>query len=78
MVNMKSNRFIMLDVSETINLIEVGKSYPNVQIIPASGKIYYPDIETIKNRTGSKINSEEKRVQLFTITLKDDSDYKTV
>lgn len=69
--------FIMLDVSETINENEVGKNYPNVQISHASDKMHYPDVETIKNRIGRELNSEEKRVQLFTITLKDDPDYNT-
>jgi len=69
--------FIMLDVSETVNGNEVGKNYPNVQISHASDKIHYPDFETIKNRIGSEINSEEKRVQPFSITLTNDPDYNT-
>jgi hypothetical protein len=70
-----SNRFIMLDLVNTISENETTKSYPIVQIVNLLNKNSYQDIEAIKNRIGNSIKLDEERKDLFTITLNVDADF---
>jgi enolase len=70
-----SNRFIMLDLVNTISENETTKSYPIVQIVNPLNKNSYQDIEAIKNRIGNSIKLDEERKDLFTITLNVDADF---
>lgn len=72
-----SNRFITLDLANTISENETTKGYPNVQIVYPSNKNSFHNVEAIKSRIESLIKFEEKRNNLFTITLNVDVDYKT-
>jgi hypothetical protein len=70
-----SNRFIMLDLVNTISENETTKSYPIVQIVNPLNKNSYQDIEAIKNRIGNSIKLNEERKDLFKITLNVDADF---
>ncbi len=71
-----SDRFVMLDLVNTISENETTKGYPIVQIVSPLSKSTYQSIEAIKNRIGRDLKFEEKREDLFTITLSIDEDYK--
>lgn len=71
-----SNRFVMLDLVNTISENETTKSYPIVQIVDPLSKSTYQSTEAIKNRIGRDLKFEEKRKYLFTITLNLDEHYK--
>ena len=70
------NRFVMLDLVNTINQNETTRDYPIVQIVDSSNKYSFQNVEVIKNRIENTIKFEEKREDLFTITLNIDEDYK--
>ena len=71
-----SNRFVMLDLENTINENETTKGYPIVQIVDSLSKSTYQSIEAIRNRIGRDLKFEEKRENQFTINLNIDEDYK--
>jgi len=71
-----SDHFIMLDVPNTISINKEFKGSPNVQIIYQVNKSSYQDIEATKNRIGNSLKLEEKRKDLFTITLNANADYE--
>jgi len=75
-IMLDSNRFVMLDLVNTINENETAKGYPIVQIVDSSNKYSLQDVEAIKSRIESKIKFEEKREDLSTITLNIDEDFK--
>jgi hypothetical protein len=75
-IMLDSNRFVMLDLVNTINENETAKGYPIVQIVDSSNKYSLQDVEAIKSRIESKIKFEEKREDLTTITLNIDEDFK--
>ena len=45
-----SNRFVMLDLENTINENETTKGYPIVQIVDSSNKYSFQNVEAIKSR----------------------------
>ena len=71
-----SDRFVMLDLVNTINQNETTRHYPIVQIVDSSNKYSFQNVEAIKSRIENTIKIEEKREDLFTITLNIDEDYK--
>ena len=71
-----SDRFVMLDLVNTINQNETTRDYPIVQIVDPSNINSFHNIEVIKSRVERMIKFEEKREDLFTITLNIDEDYK--
>ena len=71
-----SNRFVMLDLENTINENETTKGYPIVQIGDPSNINSFHNVEAIKSRVERMIKFEEKREHLFKITLNIDEDYK--
>lgn len=71
-----NNRFVMLDLVNTISENETTRVYPIVQIVDPSNKTSYQNVEAIKSRIENTIKFEEKREGLFTITLNIDEDYK--
>jgi hypothetical protein len=73
---LNSDRFVMLDLVNTISENQTTRDYPIVQIVDSSNKISLQNVEAIKSRIESKIKFEEKREDLFTITLNMDEDYK--
>jgi hypothetical protein len=70
-----NDRFVMLDLVNTINQNETTRDYPIVQIVDSSNKYSFQNVEAIKNRIENTIKFEEKREDLFTITLNIDEDY---
>ena len=71
-----SDRFIMLDLVNTVSENKTTRDYPIVQIVDSSNKYSFQNVEVIKNRIENTIKFEEKREDLFTITLNIDEDYK--
>ena len=71
-----SNRFVMLDLVNTINQNETTRDYPIVQIVDSSNKYSFQNVEAIKSRIENTIKFEEKRENQFTINLNIDEDYK--
>ena len=71
-----SDRFIMLDLVNTVSENETTRDYPIVQIVDSSNKYSFQNVEAIKSRIENTIKFEEKREDLFTITLNIDEDYK--
>ena len=71
-----SNRFVMLDLENTINENEMTKGFPIVQIVDSLSKSTYQSIEAIRNRIGRDLKFEENRENQFTINLNIDEDYK--
>ncbi len=71
-----NDRFVMLDLVNTINQNETTRDYPIVQIVDSSNKYSFQNVEAIKSRIVNTIKIEEKREDLFTITLNIDEDYK--
>ena len=72
-----SNRFVMLDLVNTISENETTKGYPIVQIVDPSNKNSFQNFEDIKSRIESLIKIVEKRNNLFTITLNVGVGHKT-
>ena len=60
-----SNRFVLLDLENTINENETTRVYPIVQIVDSSNINYLHNVEAIKSRIESKLKFEEKREDLF-------------
>ncbi len=73
---LNSDRFVMLDLVNTVSENKIARDYPIVQIVDSSNKYSLQNVEAIKSRIESKIKFEEKREDLFTITLNMDEDYK--
>ena len=71
-----SDRFVMLDLVNTISENQTTRDYPIVQIVDSSNKYSLQNVEAIKSRIERAIKFEEKREDLFTITLNMDEDYK--
>ncbi len=71
-----SNRFVMLDLVNTLSENQTTRDYPIVQIVDSSNKYSFQNVEAIKSRIENTIKFEEKREDLFTITLNMDEDYK--
>ena len=71
-----SDRFIMLDLVNTVSENKTTRDYPIVQIVDSSNKYSFQNVEAIKSRIENTIKFEEKREDLFTITLNIDEDYK--
>jgi biopolymer transport protein ExbD len=71
-----SDRFVMLDLADSISENQTNRDYPIVQIVDSSNKYSLQNVEAIKSRLESKIKFEEKREDLFTISLNMDEDYK--
>ena len=69
--------FIMLDVTNTLSENEIACRSANIQIVYPPNKNTYLDIKAIMNRFGSTSILEEKRKQVFTITLNQDAGYQT-
>lgn len=64
-----SIRFVMLDLVNTKSENETTRGYPITQIVESSNKYSFRNVEAIKTRIESTIKVEEKRKDLFTITL---------
>jgi hypothetical protein len=73
---LNSDRFVMLDLVNTVSENKTTREYPIVQIVDSSNKYSLQNVEAIKSRIESTIKFEEKREDLFTITLNMDEDYK--
>lgn len=71
-----SDHFVMLDLVNTIGENQTTEVYPIVQIVDSSNKYSFQNIESIKSRIENRIQFEEKREDLFLITLSTDEDYK--
>lgn len=71
-----SDHFVMLDLVNTICGNQTAEVYPIVQIVDSSNKYSFQNIESIKSRIENRIQFEEKREDLFSITLSTDEDYK--
>lgn len=71
-----SDHFVMLDLVNTIGENQTTEVYPIVQIVDSSNKYSFQNIESIKSRIENRIQFEEKREDLFSITLSTDEDYK--
>lgn len=71
-----SDHFVMLDLVNTICENQTTEVYPIVQIVNSSNKYSFQNIESIKSRIENRIQFEEKREDLFSITLSTDEDYK--
>ncbi|RPI65448.1 MAG: hypothetical protein EHM44_00535 [Ignavibacteriales bacterium] len=70
------NHFIVLDVLDTVSDNCITTKYPFVQIVDSSIKYSFQNVKAIKSRIESTIKFEEKREDLFTITLNTAEDYK--
>jgi hypothetical protein len=70
------SHFIMLDVSNNVNENGITKKYPTIHIVDQLDKILHQNIETVRTRVGNVLMFEEKREDLFTITLNTAEDYK--
>lgn len=66
----------MLDLVNTICGNQTAEVYPIVQIVDSSNKYSLQNVEAIKSRIENTIKIEEKREDLFAITLNIDEDYK--
>ena len=73
---LNSDRFVMLDLVNTISENQTTRDYPIVQIVDSSNKYSFQNVEAIKSRIENTIKFEEKREDLFAITLNIDEDYK--
>ncbi len=73
---LNSNRFVMLDLADTIWENHKTRDYPIVQVVDQSNKYFFQNVEAIKAHIENKINFEEKREDLFIITLNIDEDYR--
>lgn len=73
---LNSERFVMLDLVNTISENQTTREYPIIQIVDSSNKYSFQNVEAIKSRIENTIKFEEKREDLFTITLNIDEDYK--
>ena len=73
---LNSDRFVMLDLVNTVSENKTTRDYPIVQIVDSSNKYSLQNVEAIKSRIENTIKFEEKREDLFTITLNIDEDYK--
>lgn len=71
-----SDHFVMLDLVNTIGENQTTEVYPIVQIVDSSNKYSLQNVEAIKSRIENTIKIEEKREDLFAITLNIDEDYK--
>lgn len=71
-----SDHFVMLDLVNTIGENQTTEVYPIVQIVDSSNKYSFQNIESIKSRIENRIQFEEKREDLFSITLNTDENYK--
>ena len=71
------DRFVMLDVLNTISENEIASKSANIQILSPPNRNTYLDIKAIMNRFGRALKFEEKKKQVFTITLNQDAGYKT-
>lgn len=71
-----SDHFVMLDLVNTICENQTAEVYPIVQIVDSSHKYSLQNVEAIKSRIENRIQFEEKREDLFSITLSTDEDYK--
>ncbi len=69
--------FIMLDVTNTVRENKITSGSANIQIVYPQNRNTSLDIKAIINRFGRSIKLEEKRKQLFTITLNQDAGYKS-
>jgi hypothetical protein len=74
---MKSDKFIILDTTNTVYRNEKASWSCDVQIVypPKRNSSLY--INAIKNRFENTLKLEEKRKHLFTITINEDANYKT-
>lgn len=70
------NHFIVLDVLNTVSDNCITTKCPFVQIVDSSIKDSFQNVKAIKSRIESTIKFEEKREDLFTITLNTAEDYK--
>jgi len=68
--------FIALDVLDTVKGNGITAKCPFVQFVDSSVKNASQNLEAIKNRIENSIKFEEKKEDLFTITLSVDEDYK--
>jgi hypothetical protein len=75
-MRLDSDRFIMLDVLNNVNENGITKKYPTIHIVDQLDKIVHQNIETVRTRVENVLMFEEKREDLFPITLNVDSDYK--
>ncbi|MBK7631201.1 MAG: hypothetical protein IPJ23_10975 [Ignavibacteriales bacterium] len=71
------DRFIILDILNTLSETEFVRTCPCVQIVDSLNEMSYQDIDAIKSRVGNDLKLEEKRNHLFTITINVETDYKT-
>lgn len=71
-----SDHFVTLDLVNTRSKNQTAEVYPIVQIVDSSNKYSFQNIESIKSRIENRIQFEEKREDLFSITLNADEDYK--
>ena len=75
-LKLAGNHFIILDVLNNVNENGITKKYPTIHIVDQLDKIVHQNIETVKTRVGNVLMLEEKKEDLFPITLNVDSDYK--
>jgi len=74
---LNAERFITLDVSNTLSENEIACSSANIQIAYPPNRNIYLDIKAIMNRFERTLKPEEKRKHIFTITLNQDAGYQT-
>ena len=55
-----NDRFVMLDLVNTISENQTTRDYPIVQIVDSSNKYSFQNVEAIKNRIENTIKFEEK------------------
>lgn len=72
---LNSERFVMLDLVNTISENQTTREYPIIQIVDSSNKYSFQNVEAIKSRIENTIKFEEKREDLSTITLNTDVEY---
>lgn len=71
---LNSDRFVMLDLVNTVIENQISRDYPIVQVVYSSNEYSLENIEAIKSRIKNTRQIEEKRKNLFTITLNVDTD----
>lgn len=71
-----SDRFVMLYLVNTASENQTTRDYHIVQIVDSSNKYSFQNVEAINSRFENTIKFEEKREDLFTITLNIGEDYK--
>ena len=76
-IMLDAESFIMLDVLNTISENGIASKSANIQIVSPPNRNTYFDIKAIMNRFGRTLKPEDKRKQVFTITLNQDTGYKT-